>query len=377
MLGYEINGFHFDMLDFGFAPPIGCWCRRCEEAFQKEFGKSLPRKISWDSDWDRMLKFRYSSNARFCERLAAFVRGKRPTASVDFNYHGYPPFSWYSAERPVQHGRQGDFVTAEGLPWIFGNRNPSLLALFMAGARPNAPIQCVTSRSVYNYHDFSVRPTADMKWEVFTYLAHGAQCTIVDKANYDGSLDPVVYERIGGIFADAQKMRRYFGHTPLQEVGLYYSSRSRDWFGREDIEKYTAAFSGAHKALVEAHISLGMIMDENASLDRLRQFPVVYLPNAAILTPEEVAVLKDYVAGGGNLLITGLTGLYDIYGELQAQSVFGELIGARLVECQTAHPDNYLRLPSSLASGEGSFLAARRSCRLADAHLGPDSRLSA
>src|SRR5262249_19502676 len=157
----EIDGFHFDMLDFGFAAPIGCWCPRCSEAFQKEFGKSLPPKISWDPDWDRMLKFRYSSNARFCERLAAFVRGKRPTASVDFNYHGYPPFSWYVAERPVQHGRKGDFVTAEGLPWIFGNRNPSLLALFMAGARPGAPIQCVTSRSVYNYHDFSVRPTAD------------------------------------------------------------------------------------------------------------------------------------------------------------------------------------------------------------------------
>src|ERR1700722_13551723 len=356
MLGYEISGFHFDMLDFGFSPPVGCWCRHCEEAFRTKFGKSLPREISWDQDWDNMLRFRYDSNAGFCARIAAFVRGKRSAASVDFNYHGYPPFSWCSGEKPVQHGRQGDFVTAEGLPWIFGNYNPSLLALFMAGARRGATIQCVTSRSVYNYHDFSVRPVADMKWEVFTYLAHGAQCTIVDKANYDGSLDPVVYERIGSVFADAQRARHCFGHTPLQEVGLYYSSRSRDWFGRDDTEKYTGAFSGAHKALVEAHISLGMIMDENASLDRLRQFPVVYLPNAAIVTPEEVAMFKEYVAGGGNLLITGLTGLYDIYGRLQTQSILSELIGAHLVESQIEHPDNYVRLPASLASGEGRFL---------------------
>ena len=114
-----------------------------------------------------------------------------------------------------------------------------------------------------------------MKWEVLTYLSHGAQCTIVDKANYDGSLDPVVYERIGDIFGEAQKKAHFFGHKPVQEVGLYYSSKSRDWFGRDDTEKYMGAFCGAHKALVEAHISLGMIMDENASLGRLQQFPVL------------------------------------------------------------------------------------------------------
>lgn len=66
MLNYEISGFHFDMLDFGFAPPLGCWCRHCEEAFQKQFGTSLPDEVSWDQDWESMLRFRYDSNARFC-----------------------------------------------------------------------------------------------------------------------------------------------------------------------------------------------------------------------------------------------------------------------------------------------------------------------
>ena len=358
MLTYGISGFHFDMLDFGFSAPVGCWCDHCHAAFEKQYGTPMPTGVTWDEAWDKMLQFRCDSNTRFCQRLTDFVHEVKPTASVDFNYHGYPPFSWYPGEKPVQHARNGDFVTAEGLPWVFGNYNPSLLSLFMAAAREGGPVQGVTSRSVYNYHDFSIRPTADMKWEVFTYLAHGAQCTIVDKANYDGSLDPVVYHRFGEIFGEARKKREFFGHAPVQEVGLFYSARSRDWYGREDTEKYMAAFSGAHKALVQAHIPFGMLMDESLTAERLNRFPVVYLPNAVILDPQQAALLTAYVERGGNLIVTGLTGLADQSGTLTKESVLAKLLGVRLVDTQVEYPDNYVRLPGSLAGDPGGFLLA-------------------
>ncbi len=362
MLEYGISGFHFDMLDFGFGPPVGCWCEHCQTAFEQQHGTNLPHGTTWDGDWDKMLQFRCDSNTHFCQKLQDSVHKQRPGVSVDFNYHGYPPFSWYPGEKPVEHAKNGDFVTAEGLPWVFGNYNPSLLSLFMEGARLGGPIQVATSRSVYNYHDFTLRPTADMEWEVFTYMAHGAQCTIVDKANYDGTLDGVVYERIGRIFRAARDRGEYFGQTPVQDVGLYYSSRSRDWYGRTDTEKYTAAFCGAHKALVQAHIAFGTVMQENASDERLQQFPVIYVPNAAILSPQEVEKFTRYVEGGGKLLITGLTGLYDLQGNLQEMSSIADLAGVRLQRVQQDFPDNYLRLPSSLANGAGRFLTADIAC---------------
>jgi hypothetical protein len=356
MLTYPVQGFHFDMLDFGFGTPVGCWCDRCKHLFASQYGMDMPSGVTWDDGWDKMLQFRCNSNTRFCQRLTAFVHEVQPGASVDFNYHGYPPFSWYPGEKPVQHAQNGDFVTAEGLPWVFGNYNPSLLSLFMAGARPNGPVQGVTSRSVFNYHDFTIRPTADMKWEVFTYLAHGAQCTIVDKANYDGSLDSVVYERIGDIFGEARRKREYFGHPPVQEVGLFYSARSRDWYGREDTEKYMAAFSGAHKALVQAHIPFGMLMDENLTIERLKQFPIVYLPNAVVVSSDHAALLSEYVEAGGNLIVTGLTALGDNYGRITSESTLGKLLGVRLIDSELQYPDNYIRLPGSLAGGTGRFL---------------------
>jgi hypothetical protein len=356
MMQYEIRGFHFDMLDFGFGPPYGCWCACCRGLFRNEYGMDMPPGVTWDEAWEHMLKFRCDSNTRFCRELQAFVEAARPDISVDFNYHGYPPFTWQPGELPVQHAANGHFVTAEGLPWVFGHNNPSLLALFMCGARPQGPVQGVSSCSVYDYHDFTVRPTAEMRWEVMTYLAHGAQCTIVDKAYYDGTFDPLVYERLSEVYSEAQRKREFFGHPPVAEVGLYYSSRSRDWYGRENPAKYLAAFWGAHKALLQAHIPMGFVMDESVSPERMKVFPVVYLPGVAILTPQEVEFLEAYVAGGGNLIVTGLTGLYDRYGQLQNKNSLEPLLGARLVQPYLDRPDYYVRMRGTVASEEARDL---------------------
>ena len=256
MMEYEISGFHFDMLDFGFGAPYGCWCDTCKRLFKERYGIEPPQGVTWDDAWDKMLEFRCDSNARFSEELQRFVKSQRPDVAVDFNYHGYPPFNWRVGERPVQHAVMGDFVTAESLPWAFGYKMPSLMSVFLAGTNPGAPFQGVTSRFVRNYADKTLRPVADTKWEVFTCVSHGGMCTIVDKSDY-GGLEPVVFERIGEVFGEVSQKSEYFGHKPIQEVGLYYSGRSRDWYGRDDGHKYFRAFAGAHKASVESHIPLG------------------------------------------------------------------------------------------------------------------------
>ncbi len=345
LMAYPIAGFHIDMLDFGFTPPLGCACPTCSDLFRRETGHPIPNEPTWDEVWDRFLEFRYRSNKDFCDRLVEHVRSLRPDVSIDFNYHGYPPFSFFSGQKPIEHGTYGDFITAEGLPWIFGHTNPSFLALFMQGVRPKGVRQGVTSRGVFDYHDFTVRPLAEMKWEIFTYLAHGSLCTIVDKAYYDGSLDREAFERIGAVFSEAQRKRPCLGHPPLQRVGIYFSSRTRDWWGKMEPQRYFQPILGAHKALLESHIPVGFLFDENVTLDRLKPFPVVYLANTAILTTEEVDLLTQYVRDGGNLLITGLTGCFGTAGERLRESPLAHLTGARLIGVFADHPDNYLRFP--------------------------------
>jgi hypothetical protein len=97
-------------------------------------------------------------------------------------------------------------------------------------------------------------------------------------------------------------------------------------------------------------------MDENVSLERLREFPVVYVPNAAILSEKEIALFDEYAAGGGNLLFTGLTGLYDRYGRLLKESSLAPLLGVKLISPVLAYHDNYIRLPESLRRGDAGAL---------------------
>ena len=346
MLTYGIDGFHIDMLDQGFGPPYGCWCPNCRARFEAAYGQPMPAGVTWDESWDRMLEFRYETSARFERELREHIRAIDRRVTVDFNYHGYPPFSWEVGQRPVQHAHIGDFVTGETGVWGFSALGVGLTAEFLAATQPGAVYQVAMQRGVRMYHDQTTRPLNDLRWELLTLLAHGARVTVVDKTAYDGWLDPVAYERIGAAFREARAKQEHFGQAPLQEVGLYYSSRSRDWYGRESPARYQQAFTGAHKALVYEHIPAGVVLDEQFTAERLSGFRVILLANTAILSAREVGLLHEYVHKGGSLLVTGVSGLYGRLGQPLAQSALEELIGAELVE-QLGSLDNHVRLPDA------------------------------
>jgi len=354
MLAYGIAGFHIDMIDQGFGPPYGCWCDSCRKLFEEEYHKPMPKGVTWDADWDRMLEFRYDTSQRFEKAMRAYIRELRPEATVDFNYHGYPPFSFEVGQRPVQHAVNADFVTAETGVWGFGALGVGLTAEFLAASTPGARYQVAMSRHARIYHDNTCRPVNDLRWELLTLRTHGSQVTIVDKTGYDGWLDPVAYNRMGEVFQEAVAKEGYFGHPQLPEVGLYYSARSRDWYGRENPSKYQQAFNGAHKTMFYEHLPFGVLLNENLHPAGLKRFPVVLLPNVPILSQEEVDLLKGYVEQGGNLIVTAFTGTMGAMGEALDHSVLENLIGAKFVE-RLDSSDNFMRFaadtPERLRAG--------------------------
>lgn len=354
-LAYGIDGFHIDMLDQGFGPPYGCWCETCRQEFQKEFGRPLPPGVTWDEDWERMLEFRYRSSQQFEQLLDAHIKSLNPRASVDFNYHGNPPFSFEVGQRPVQHAVQGDFVTGETGVWGFSALTVGLNAEFYRAATPGRVFQVAMQRGVRMYHDQTTRPLNDLRWELFTLLAHGAFVTVVDKTGFEGKLDPVAYQRIGAAFSEAHEKRSHFGHAPVQEVGIYFSSRTRDWAGRERAADYFQSFQGAQKALVYEHIPWGVVLDENASSETLQRFPVILLPNAGILTDREISLLRRYVEGGGKLLVSGTSGSLGRRGEKLSDSVLADLIGAKLTG-RLDSLDNWMCFPAPLTAKDRVIL---------------------
>jgi hypothetical protein len=349
MLTYGIAGFHLDMVDQGFGPPIGCWCDHCQKRFEADYGRPMPTGVDWNhDDWGRFLEFRYSTSDRFEKRLTEYVRSIHSKATVDFNYHGNPPFSWEIGQTPVRHANNGDFVTGEAGLWAFGALTASFNAAWYRAATPGKPFQVAVQRGVRMYHDQTTRPLNDMRWEMFTLLAHGAFVTMIDKTAYDGWLDPVAYDRIGNLLGEARRKRTHFGHHPVNEVGIYFSSRTRDWVGRDQATDYFQSIQGAHKACVYEHLGFGIIFDENLTLKKLQTFPVVCLPHTGILSEHEAGLFRQYVEEGGNLIITGHAGLFDGTGRPLKTSILENLIGAK-VEQKLEGQDNWMRFQETQA----------------------------
>ncbi|MCU0708699.1 MAG: hypothetical protein MUF23_10430 [Pirellula sp.] len=346
---YGIDGFHIDMLDQGFGPPYGCWSDGSKAAFEKEVGHPMPdikHGPSWDAAWDEILEFRYRTSQRFERELAEHVRSINANITVDFNYHGNPPFSWEVGQRPVQHAGNGDFVTGETGVWGFSALGVGLNAEFYRASTPGLPFQVAMQRGVRMYHDQTTRPLADMRWELLTLLAHGAFVTMVDKTAFDGSLDPVAYQRFGELFGEALRKAEHFGQSPIYDAGLYYSSRSRDWIGKENPGEWMQSFIGAHKALRYDQLQCGVVLDENASVESMAQYPVVVLCNACILSGREIELLQRYVERGGNLIVTGHTGQFDSLGKASSTYELESLVGARPVG-RLDSIDNWLRFPKA------------------------------
>lgn len=346
-LTYDIAGFHIDMLDQGFGPPYGCWCNACRAQFESEYGRKMPAGVTWDEDWDKFLEFRYKSSELFMQALYAHVKSINPNATVDFNYHGNPPFSFEVGQRPVQHAGNADFVTGETGVWGFSALTVGLNVSFYRAATPGRPVQVAMQRGIRMYHDQTTRPLADIRWELLSLLAHGAFVTMVDKTAFDGALDARAYGRIGEVFAEVRAKQAHFGQSPLVDVGLYFSHRTRDWIGKEKPSDYFSAFQGAHKTMVYEHIPWGVILDENMDLNTLRRFPVILLCNAGIISPGEVELFTAYVRGGGKMIITGLSGCYDHMGVSSQNSALESLIGARF-KGSLPSLDNWVRLSADM-----------------------------
>ncbi len=136
----------------------------------------------------------------------------------------------------------------------------------------------------------------------------------------------------------------HFSQVPINQVGLYFSARTRDWMAREKPATYFQAFQGAHKACVLEHLPFGVLLDENVDLQRLRAFPVVCLAHTGIVSPRELALLKQYVEQGGHLVVTGFAGQFDRLGRPQPDSQLSELIGAHARE-RLDSADNWVRFP--------------------------------
>jgi len=125
------------------------------------------------------------------------------------------------------------------------------------------------------------------------------------------------------------------GWEPYANVAVIYSQQTLDFLDRGSWESelaYHDGFPGMAMMLLESHIPFRILSERE--LTRLSNYDVAILLLFAAMSSEQAQTIRDYVAGGGTIIATGPTSLYDEEGVQLPDFQLADLFGVHYSEVE-------------------------------------------
>ena len=367
---YPIRGFLLDMIIWP-GQMGACYCDKCQQRFFDLTGSHIPITPSWDPIWKKFLECRYSWLEEFGWELQNLIHEINPEVDTKFNAHGYPLMAGSEyGHRPVQHTRYTDVVIIETYP-SWGSILPSFNTRFALTSAPDKgpPEAFFSSTSGKSY---TVRPGPQMEWDMYTVFANGGYIESLCHMYSTGETFYPVFDRLGPILKDVKENQELFEKGEfIKETALYYSPTTNDWYRKEFLgggaeperdsvgtgasapfgshreaydRNHALSIQGAYQALMESQINADVLHEENITIEQMKQYPVLILPNVAILSEREQEMVRKYVSEGGNLVATADTSRYDVMGVEQNDFGLSDLFGTHC-KGKSSTTFNFFRIP--------------------------------
>jgi hypothetical protein len=313
-----------------------CYCKWCSDGFRQASGLALPRSVDWSDDaYRRWVEWSYT------RRLAVWDLNNSVTKAA-----GGENCLWLGmngGELISQSQRLRDHrAILERTPILMLDsqyRHPS--GGFQANGDSGKLIHeiigwdAVVPESTAMY-DASLptfrlasKPTAEARmWAVEGFAAGIQPWWHHISAEHE---DRRQYETAEPLFSwHAEHENSLFDRTPIASVGVVWSQRSLDFYGREQAAtRSELPYRGTVDALIRHRIPYLPVHVDDVS-EKGSRFRTLVLPNVGSLTEEQSEALHAYAASGGNLVISGETGRYDEWGEARDDSLLADLTGVNL-----------------------------------------------
>ncbi|GAA1572199.1 MULTISPECIES: alpha-amylase family protein [Kribbella] len=303
-----------------------CYCPNCRE----RFGQELPKTVSWsDPTYRQWIRWSYE------RRLAVWDLNNAVTTRA-----GGPDCLWIGmngGDVVAQSKRLRDDVAICERAKIFlldsqwRHDESGFQANADAGKRLHGLLGWETlipeSTAMYDAGTPTFRLGSKPEPEARMWAIEGWAGGIQPWWHHIGSVheDRRQYATAEPLFGWHAEHEEYLvDREPVATVGLLWSQLSVDFHGKDDpVEVSQLPYRGWVDALVRARIPYlpTQVVDE--------RFEVLVVPNVGVLTDEQCAQLEAYVAGGGRLVVTGESGLYDEWGDRRDRWALGDLVGVR------------------------------------------------
>lgn len=149
--------------------------------------------------------------------------------------------------------------------------------------------------------------TANIVWAVNKLL--GSDCwfsTLKDRLGLPDNILrtlPDESDVVGHAFGYEKTHAELFGGKPIGQLGVYFSyeTRKHTYFGNLS-NGYYKDYSTSLKVLLDRGINPHTVFDfpKDATV-----YPVILIPSAAAMTPQEIAAIDAYVKAGGRIVASG------------------------------------------------------------------------
>jgi hypothetical protein len=312
-----------------------CYCDHCREDFRRT-ARDLPVRVDWDDPayrawilwsyarrtgiWDAYNRITHEAGGPDCHWLG-MCQGDPSEMCGDFRH---PKALWsrspivmldWQARRPGE-GFQTNATAGKVVHGVLGwdKLVPESTALYLGPTRP------------------MFRKAAKPEPEVLLWAIEGMAAGIQPwwhhlGASQDDRRQLRTAERLSQWHAENEAY--LFDRRPIATVGVAWSETNIDWYGRgESATRAETPFTGVAGALGLHRIPWRAVHADDVARDA-PELDSLVLPNLAAMSDAQCAAVRRFVEGGGGLVATGETSLYDHEGRRRADLALAEILGAR------------------------------------------------
>jgi hypothetical protein len=315
-----------------------CFCPHCERKFRERTGQPIPRTRNWN---DRVYRDWIEWN--YARRLEIWDQNNRVTRAA-----GGPDCVWVGMNGGEITGQAHQFrdfkAIAERAEIIMlddqrrnndtgfqRNGHVGKLVHGLLGWDKVLP----ESMAMYQTSAPTFRLTSKPEPETRMWMLEGFAGGIQPWWHHVGAFqdDRRQFSTVEPIMRWHRENESYLvNRLPIATVGVVWSQRNTDFFGRDDPELLVdLPWQGVMQALIRARIPYLPVNADHIERDAA-QFRVLILPNLAVVSDVQLAALRRFVERGGGLVATGQSTLCDQWGDARPDFGLADLFGAHLPE---------------------------------------------
>lgn len=299
---YDIDGFWFDILQYG---PHTCYCNYCRK-------KREARYISTPNDPKNIKHFLNKTVQNFAADTTKLIKSLNPDIWVTYN-------SIQGIGKPYQFREYVDYYTIEAVPEESGYMYFPVLSRHMRNLK--VPLEGMTVVFHGTWGDFgTLKHLNQLKYELATFIANGCAVSVGDQLPPNGEFENNRLKILKSGFNFLKDRGDWaIGSKSLRDIAILGESNLD--FTSSSVRLGDKALLGAAKFLLETHDQFDVLSQELLRDIPLADFALLILPDLHEMSSSALEKIREYVAAGGKILATYRTSLKE--GNFGLSDVFG------------------------------------------------------